>query len=184
MHRSFIVSLAFLAAAAASAQQHHHHAPGGSPGDRASTPSPYAGEQRRAIKALSAPEEKAWLDGEGQGLAKAAELNGYPGPAHVLELAEPLALTPAQASATRELLARHKAQVRALGAELVDAERRLDTLFASKQADAAAVDRLTGSISALQARVRASHLVTHIEQTALLRPEQVERYQRLRGYAR
>jgi hypothetical protein len=36
----------------------------------------------------------------------------------------------------------------------------------------------------LQARIRASHLNTHIRQTALLRAEQVVAYDRLRGYAR
>ena len=48
--------------------------------------SPYAGEEAREIKALSTAETKSYLSGEGMGLAKAAELNGYPGPSHVLAL--------------------------------------------------------------------------------------------------
>ena len=51
---------------------------------------PYAGQQTRAIKALSDDEIAAFLNGEGMGFAKAAELNGYPGPAHVLTLAQKL----------------------------------------------------------------------------------------------
>jgi hypothetical protein len=38
----------------------------------------------------------ALLKGEGMGMAKAAELNGYPGPTHVLTLAKELALTESQ----------------------------------------------------------------------------------------
>jgi hypothetical protein len=49
---------------------------------------PYAGQQDRAIAGLSADEVKAFLDGRGMGLAKPAEVNGYPGPMHVLELAD------------------------------------------------------------------------------------------------
>jgi hypothetical protein len=56
---------------------------------------PYAGQQTRAVKALSDDEIAALRKGEGMGMAKAAELNGYPGPAHVLQLAGPLGLTDA-----------------------------------------------------------------------------------------
>ena len=58
--------------------------------------SPYAGEQSRSIKSLSQQDVADYMAGKGMGCAKAAELNGYPGPAHVLELADQLALTPSQ----------------------------------------------------------------------------------------
>jgi hypothetical protein len=57
---------------------------------------PYAGQQARTIKALSDEDIAALLKGDGMGFAKAAELNGYPGPKHVLDLAEKLKLTDAQ----------------------------------------------------------------------------------------
>src|SRR4051794_40771771 len=57
---------------------------------------PYSGQQARSIKALSPENIAALLTGEGMGMAKAAELNGYPGPAHVLALAKELNLTEAQ----------------------------------------------------------------------------------------
>ena len=41
---------------------------------------PYAGEAGRDIKALSPQDVDAYLNGQGMGLAKAAELNGYAGP--------------------------------------------------------------------------------------------------------
>ena len=49
-------------------------------------PQPYAGQETRVISSLSPEDQRALRAGEGGGLAKPAELNGYPGPAHVLEL--------------------------------------------------------------------------------------------------
>ena len=59
----------------------------------AQTTSPYAGQEQRAIKALSDEEIRDLLDARGMGLAKAAELNSYPGPLHVLQLANELGLS-------------------------------------------------------------------------------------------
>jgi hypothetical protein len=59
---------------------------------------PYADQQHRIIKALSEEEIAALLKGEGLGMAKAAELNGYPGPLHVLTLARELELSPTHGS--------------------------------------------------------------------------------------
>src|SRR5262245_1477224 len=58
--------------------------------------SPYAGLDSRDIKALSAEQLADLKAGRGMGLALAAELNGYPGPLHVLELADRLQLSPEQ----------------------------------------------------------------------------------------
>ena len=98
-------------------------------------PSPYAGEQSRGIKALSAQEVEALLAGQGMGFAKAAELNGYPGPAHVLELAGDLELTGDQRRLTVELFAAMEREAVLVGRELVDAERRLDRLFAERSVE-------------------------------------------------
>lgn len=150
----------------------------------AETPAgPYAGQQQRSIKSLSESDMTGLLNGSGAGFAKAAELNGYPGPVHVLELAGPLQLNAEQETATRSLLVAHKARAQALGVELIAAERELDQLFAQKQADPVAVDRATQQVGQLQARLRSEHLKTHLTQTALLAPEQVRRYAVLRGYA-
>jgi len=144
---------------------------------------PYAGQQHREIKSLPAAEVADLLGGQGMGLAKAAELNGYPGPAHVLEHAQALALTPQQRSASEILMQRHKARAREMGFALVEAERALDQAFASKQVDAALLTRLTANIGAQQAQLREEHLRTHLEQTALLDKGQIDRYQQLRGYS-
>ena len=176
MKTSFLLIAAALAASAA-AQAQHHAAP--------APASPYAGQESREIKALSAEEQRAWLEGHGAGLARAAELNRHPGPQHVLELAQHLALSPEQEQRTRELMHRHKEEVRALGQRLVALERELDRLFArGAPVDGAEVTRLAQEIGLVAGRIRAGHLRTHIEQTHLLTSEQVERYNRLRGYSK
>jgi hypothetical protein len=143
---------------------------------------PYAGQQNRPIKSLSEQEVAALLAGQGAGYAKAAELNGYPGPAHVLELAAALRLSRSQLRATEALMKEHRARARRLGSELVASEAGLDRLFQQKQAVPEDVDRATQMIAELQARLRAEHLKTHLAQTALLDAEQIARYAALRGY--
>lgn len=144
--------------------------------------SPYAGEQARDIKSLSANDVTSLQIGAGMAFAKAAELNGYPGPLHVLELAAPLKLTNDQRSATEKLMADHKAMARDLGVQIIAAERALDSAFALKQVDTQRIIKLTQRIGALQANLRAEHLQTHLRQTALLSAQQVASYQTLRGY--
>ena len=146
--------------------------------------SPYAGQEARDIKALSDADVRALREGQGMGFAKAAELNGWPGPMHAVEMADGLALTPAQREAMQSLLARHKAQARALGESVLAGERRLDALFASRTATAASIDAALSALAADQARLRGAHLKAHLEATALLTPEQVTRYASLRGYSR
>jgi Spy/CpxP family protein refolding chaperone len=145
--------------------------------------SPYAGQQTREIKALSSVQTADLLAGKGMELAKAAELNGYPGPMHTLELAEQLELSTEQKQASETLMNRHKAEARDLGAQLVQAERALDQAFASRQIDATRLAAHTESIGRLQALLRKSHLDTHLQQTVLLTPTQITRYAQLRGYA-
>jgi len=145
--------------------------------------SPYAGQERHDIKSLSPQEVTALLAGQGAGFAKAAELNGYPGPMHVIELADQLALTPQQLQSTRQLMHEHKERARRLGAEVVAAERALDQLFGERRADNASVASAAERIGSLQARLRAEHLNTHLLQTAVLNTEQARRYTELRGYA-
>ena len=145
--------------------------------------SPYAGEQSRAIKALS-PQEVAQLrEGAGMGLAKAAELNRFPGPMHALELADALDLSAGQREALHALMSRHKAEARALGGRVLELEGELDALFASGKPSAERVDDLLARLGEAGARLRGSHLKAHLETTALLAAPQVDRYVQLRGYA-
>ena len=171
------------AAAAVPRPSHHSASEGTAPARHDRHATPYAGLQAREIKALPAEEARSLVEGEGMRFALAAELNGYPGPVHVLEHAAALQLTGAQQQATEALMQAHKAEARALGAQVVQAERELDRAFAQKTVDEPELARLTGRIGELQARLRAAHLRTHLQQTALLTQPQVARYQQLRGYA-
>ena len=141
-----------------------------------------AGQQTRTIKALSGEEIAALLNGEGMGFAKAAELNCYPGPAHVLTLAQELKLTDQQLQQVQAIFDRMSAAAKPLGAELVERERVLDQLFANDQItpDRLAVE--TAAIAELQGRLRCAHLAAHLETRALLTADQIALYQRLRGY--
>jgi Spy/CpxP family protein refolding chaperone len=144
--------------------------------------SPYAGQQSRDVKALSTEEVESLLAGKGMGFAKAAELNGFPGPAHVLELAPELRLTDEQRRQTEALFASMQEAAKSAGRALVDEERRLDASFRTKTVTS---ENLAGSLSRigeLQARVRAAHLEAHLAQARILTDEQSARYASLRGY--
>src|SRR6188768_1977014 len=71
---------------------------------------PYAGMQTRPIKALSEQQIADLGAGRGMGLALAAELNGYPGPSHVLELADALELSADQRTRVKVLFDAMKAE--------------------------------------------------------------------------
>src|ERR1700752_4287969 len=87
---------------------------------------PYAGMQTRPIKALSEQQLADLGAGRGMGLALAAELNGYPGPAHVLELADRLELSADQRVRVQALFDAMTAEAVPLGAKLIEQETDLD----------------------------------------------------------
>jgi Spy/CpxP family protein refolding chaperone len=145
-------------------------------------PQPYAADAGRETKALSAEEVRQYLSGAGMGYAKAAELNQYPGPMHVLELADRLELSAEQRAATKQLMDAHKAEARVIGAKLVEAERTLDALFRSGKVQRDALANAVHDAALLQGEYRLSHLETHRRMRALLTHEQVARYDELRGY--
>lgn len=143
---------------------------------------PYAGQQARTVSSLSADDIAQLEAGAGWGLAKPAELNGYPGPLHVIELADDLQLTDSQSAAIRASFAAMKKRATVLGRELVAAERALDRAFEAGAIDRTALDRLLAQAEAVRATLRGVHLAAHLEVTPLLTPEQRERYAALRGY--
>jgi hypothetical protein len=151
-------------------------------GPAAAQTSGYSGQEGRAIKALSAEETADLLAGRGMGAARAAELNHFPGPIHVLELREQLGLSAEQIRAAQDSFDRMSAAARPLGVEIVAAERRLDEAFASGSIVVEMLRAETAAIAELQGRLRAVHLAAHLETRALLSPDQIARYDALRGY--
>ena len=145
--------------------------------------SPHAAIADREIKALSADEIAGFRAGAGMGFALAAELNGYPGPMHVLELAGELELSAEQRDAVQASRSRMQEEASGIGATLVERERELDRLFADGNATEPEVRRLTGEIAELRGRIRHAHLRAHLETTEILTRHQIHRYMELRGYA-
>ena len=143
---------------------------------------PYAGLQSRPVKALSEQQLADLRGGRGMGLALAAELNGYPGPLHVLELADSLRLTPEQRSRMQRLLNEMKTEAVLLGERLIALETDLDRQFATRAVTAASLTAATEAIGQAQAALRLAHLRSHLAAAELLHPDQVQRYAELRGY--
>jgi Spy/CpxP family protein refolding chaperone len=144
--------------------------------------SPYAGQEGRPLKALSPEDVTAYLEGQGHGFAKAAELNHYPGPKHVLELAGPLGLSDAQRARVKASFDSMHAEAVRLGREVIAAEKALDALFASGTAAPETLRAAVAQAARLNGELRATHLLAHLETKAVLTPEQVVQYDRLRGY--
>ena len=149
----------------------------------ANSPSPYSGQELRKIKALSPEDVLAYLSGKGLGLAKAAELNGYPGPSHVLALASELGLTADQKQRTESLFKSMESKAILLGQPLVEEERKLDQMFAEKMITPESLGQSLTRIGELQGQLRLAHLEAHLTQVEILTPAQVSKYMLLRGYS-
>ena len=148
----------------------------------AQSTSPYVGHEQRTIKALSDEDIRDLLEARGMGLAKAAELNSYPGPLHVLQLANQLGLSDAQRTATDSLYAKMRQRALSIGRQIIEAERILDRTFADHRIEPAMLRSQVSAIAILQGELRAVHLETHLAQRALLTPEQIAQYDVLSGY--
>lgn len=166
---AFVTLAAFIGPALA---QHGGHGPA----------SPYAGEQTRAIKSLSEDDIAELRRGGGWGLAKAAELNGVPGPAHLMELKDALALNDEQAAAIGEIFATMKADAIAEGERLIGHEQALGDAFRTREVTHESLRRLLARIEQSRAALRYIHLAAHLSASALLTEDQIARYVTLRGY--
>jgi Spy/CpxP family protein refolding chaperone len=163
--------LALTAAATGPARAQHDH-----------PASPYAAHADREIKALSPEEIEGLLSGAGMGLAMAAELNGYPGPRHVLELAGELELSEEQQAAVQASFDAMSAEARALGERIVALERALDAAFAERTVTEESLAATLDEIAAARSRLRFAHLKAHLETTRLLTDHQLMLYRHARGY--
>ena len=174
-----IMSLALATAPAVAQTGAHDHAPVAS-GPAAS---PYAGMEHRTVKALSEQQIADLKTGRGMGLSLPAELNGYPGPAHVLELSDALHLSDDQRARAQALFEAMKAEAVPIGERIIVEETALDHLFAEKAATRAVLDAAVARIASAQGDLRAAHLRYHLAMTEVLTAGQIARYGELRGYA-
>ena len=156
-------------------------------GEESSVYSAYAGEETRQIKALSDQDIRGLLAGEGTpfgGMAKPGELNGYPGPRHVLDAHEAgeFAMSDEQHDRIEELYEEMRDLAVPLGGEIVEYERELDRAFVEKTITPDILEEIVEESAELYAELRYTHLRYHLELVNVLTPAQVQEYNELRGY--
>jgi hypothetical protein len=147
--------------------------------------SPYREQQASEIRGLSAKEIEDLREGRGMGLARAAELNGYPGPRHILDAVDAgqLHLPPEQLQAVKRLFADMSAEAKRLGETILAEERAIEAEFRNSTISEPALRARVEALSALYGRLRVVHLRTHLETRTLLTEHQIQRYNQLRGYS-
>lgn len=160
-----VVTLAGLSGGAAATWGQHGHG--------------HAGGHQAAQACLS-EFDKVVGEGRGFGMAFAADQNGYPGPMHVLELKERLALTAEQEARMRQLMHAMFAESKPKSARLLAAETKLRQLFADRAADAAAVRAAVDEVERARSEVRLVHLLTHLKTRDLLSEDQRRLYHEAR----
>jgi hypothetical protein len=143
---------------------------------------PYAGQEQRTIKSLSANEIQSLQNGGGMGFAKLAELNHFPGPKLVLDARDELELNPSQLAATEALYEEMRRNAVVLGEELLFAESGLDQDFEAGTISSESLHSALLEIGTIRARLRYVHLEAHLRQKQLLTAEQILKYDELRGY--
>lgn len=144
--------------------------------------SSYAHSRGAEVTSLTDEEVRALRQGEGMGLARAAELNHFPGPRHLLDLASDLDLSEVQIRRIRAIHDRMKSQAVAKGEDIIKVEKHLAELFASGDPSTRKLTQVTEHLGAMRGQLQAIHLLAHIEAAKELSAGQIREYDRLRGY--
>lgn len=149
--------------------------------------SPYQGQETRKIKALSQDDIDGLLSGSGTpfgGMAKPAELNGYPGPRHVLDAVASgeFQVTPEQLAQIETLYDQMQSEAIELGQTILGAEESIDTAFSNGAITEEYLEDKIALSAKLYAQLRTVHLKTHLSMIDILNLEQVTHYNVLRGY--
>lgn len=145
--------------------------------------SKYVGQEKREIKSLSESDIEELKNGRGWGLAKAAELNGVPGPAHLLEMKGEIDLSTEQIRAIENLFKKMEQEAIPLGHELIELERKLNNHFANRTITVELLSVLLERVAQVHKKLRYVHLSTHLKAPNILTPEQISLYNKLRGYS-
>lgn len=145
--------------------------------------SKYAGQEIREIKSLSESDIEELENGRGWGLAKAAELNGVPGPVHLLEMKKEIGLNPEQTLKIEVLYQTMKKQAIPLGLKLIELERKLNNHFSNGTITEKLLHEVLEEIAQVRKQLRYVHLSTHLKTPDILTVEQLDLYNKLRGYS-
>jgi Spy/CpxP family protein refolding chaperone len=161
------------------------HAHGGHTAASPASGSPYADryDPDAAIRSLT-PGEIAQIErGAGAGFALPAELNGVPGPRHVLDLSHELGLSHQQRTRVQQIYDAMRAAVMPAGQRYLTAVHSLEEDFrAGTLTEESLPDRIA-EVHRLEGELAAAHLVAHLQTAQVLTAEQSAVYQQLRGYA-
>lgn len=147
--------------------------------------SPYAGQEARGIKSLSQGDVEGLLAGHGTpfgGMAKLAELNGYPGPKHVLELEERMKLTKEQKQEIENIYENMHDQAVPLGKQIVKVEQEMNDRFIDNTITEEYLKEKVGESARLYGELRYTHLKAHLLMMDILSFKQLLLYESLRGY--
>jgi len=144
--------------------------------------SPYAEQLDSPVRGLSSDEVDNLLNGRGAGYARMAELNGYPGLRHVLDLSSQLKLSSQQETEIQAAFERMQFQAKTIGKTIVSKEQKLSEAFASGKISNTELEKQTEELARLYGELRKTHLQAHLQINPLLSAEQIKKYNRLRGY--
>ncbi len=147
------------------------------------TDAPYTGLEQRSIAALSDTDLDEIRAGRGWGLALPAELNGVPGPTHLLELSNEIGLNTSQIAALTDIRNHMQDAAIEAGLTFIKAERALNDAFVDGAPDEETLAQLVADAGEARAALRLAHLSAHLETLPLLTRGQVAAYNRLRGYS-
>jgi len=130
--------------------------------------------EQRDIKALSERQMGDLWTVRGMGLALAAELNGYPGPLHVLGLCDKPGLSVEQKGKVQQLFEAMTTEAVAAGEKLIESERALNAEFAARTITLHRLELPMAQIGERQGALRAVHLRYHLTTAKGLRPPEAE----------
>lgn len=164
-----IAALAVIGATQPVAAQHEHA-------------SEYAGLESSEVRSFTQQELDDLRSAAGMGLARPAELNRYPGPKHVLEMATTLGLDESQRTRIDAVQREMREAAIGLGETIIEAERSLNQRFLHEHIDDESLEAAVERVAALNGKLRYVHLRAHLLTKAVLTVDQVQEYDRQRGY--
>ena len=164
--------------------EHDDHAPVEEATLQSGTRSPYADtyDSDAPIRALSGELVEQIRQGQGASLALPAELNGLPGPLHVLDLADQLDLSPGQQAQVQDVYDRYLADAVPAGERYLAAAQALEEGLRSRAMLEEELSALVAEASRLEGELVTIHLTAHLRTAGVLTPEQIAIYNQLRGY--
>jgi len=145
--------------------------------------SKYTGQEKRDIKSLSNDDIRELRAGSGWGMAKAAELNGLPGPKHILEMKKEIKLTAEQEKIVIALYKEMNNEAIELGNKFIEYEKELNSRFAERNINEKVLEELLIKISETYKSLRYTHLSAHLKTPGILSEDQIKKYNKLRGYS-